>query len=51
MAALRDGRIDASKLESEVLRLDALPARFPELVANRDTLIKVIVDFSAEGAA
>lgn len=51
MAALRDGRIDASKLESEGLRLDALPARFPELVANRDTLIKVIVDFSTEGAA
>jgi 2-desacetyl-2-hydroxyethyl bacteriochlorophyllide A dehydrogenase len=51
MAALRDGRIDASKLESEVLRLDALPARFPELVANRDAIIKVIVDFSTKGAA
>lgn len=51
MAALRDGRIDARKLESEVLRLDALPARFPDLVANRDAIIKVIVDFSTEGAA
>lgn len=51
MAALRDGRIDASKLESEVLRLDALPTRFPELVANRDAIIKVIVEFTHEGAA
>lgn len=51
MAALRDGRIDARKLESEVLRLEALPARFPELVAKRDAIIKVIVDFSTEGAA
>jgi 2-desacetyl-2-hydroxyethyl bacteriochlorophyllide A dehydrogenase len=51
MAALRDGRIDAAKLESEVLRLDALPTRFSELVANRDSIIKVIVDFSTKGAA
>ncbi len=51
IAALRSGAIDASKLESEVLRLDALPSRFPELVANRDAIIKVIVDFMPEGAA
>jgi 2-desacetyl-2-hydroxyethyl bacteriochlorophyllide A dehydrogenase len=51
MAALRSGQIDASKLESEVLRLDALPTRFPELVANRDAIIKVIVEFTPEGAA
>lgn len=51
MAALRSGKIDATKLETEVLRLDALPARFPELVANRDAIIKVIVDFTPEEAA
>lgn len=50
IAALRAGTIDTTALESEVLRLDALPARFPELVVNRDTIIKVIVDFSAEAA-
>ncbi len=46
MAALRDGRIDAERLESEVLALADLPARFPDLVANRDAIIKVIVDFT-----
>jgi len=51
MAALRDGRIDSTKLESEVLRLNDLPARFPDLVTNRDAIIKVIVDFSDAGAA
>lgn len=51
MAALRSGQIDAAELETEVLRLEALPARFPELVANRDAIIKVIVDFSTEEAA
>lgn len=51
MAALRDGLIDTSKLESEVLRLDNLPARFPKLAANRDTIIKVIVEFAPEAAA
>jgi 2-desacetyl-2-hydroxyethyl bacteriochlorophyllide A dehydrogenase len=51
MAAMRDGLIDATKLASEVLRLDALPARFPALVADRDTIIKVIVDFTTAGAA
>lgn len=51
MAALRDGRIDAAKLESEVLALADLPARLPELVAQRDAIIKVIVDFTAGGSA
>lgn len=51
MAALRSGQIDATKLESEVLALADLPARFPGLVANRDGIIKVIVDFAAQGAA
>lgn len=50
MAALRDGVVDSDLLASEVLTLDALPARFPQLVANRDQIIKVIVDFTG-GAA
>ncbi|WP_231575886.1 zinc-binding alcohol dehydrogenase family protein [Pseudorhodobacter ferrugineus] len=45
MTALRTGAIDAALLESEVLTLADLPARFPDLVANRDGIIKVIVDF------
>jgi 2-desacetyl-2-hydroxyethyl bacteriochlorophyllide A dehydrogenase len=51
MLALRTGQIDAGALESEVLSLSALPQRFPDLVANRDHIIKVIVDFSIGAAA
>ncbi len=50
MEALSDGRIDARQIISEVMPLDALPARFPQLVANRETLIKVVVGLK-EGVA
>jgi 2-desacetyl-2-hydroxyethyl bacteriochlorophyllide A dehydrogenase len=43
MAALSDGSIDAGRIVSETLALADLPDRFPELVANREALIKVVV--------
>lgn len=46
MAALRGGVVDSDRLASEVLALGDLPARFPALVANREQVIKVIVDFT-----
>lgn len=51
MQAIRRGQIDTAKIESEVMTLAELPARFPDLVANREGLIKVIVDFADAGAA
>jgi threonine dehydrogenase-like Zn-dependent dehydrogenase len=50
MTALRKGRIDAALLETEVLALADLPARLPKLAAQRDAIIKVIVDFAGKGA-
>jgi 2-desacetyl-2-hydroxyethyl bacteriochlorophyllide A dehydrogenase len=47
MAALASGQIDAAQIISEVMPLTALPERFPQLVANRAALIKVIVDMQA----
>lgn len=46
MDALRGGAIDADRLASEVLPLGDLPDRFPALVADREALIKVIVQVS-----
>ncbi|WP_210402110.1 zinc-binding alcohol dehydrogenase family protein [Pseudotabrizicola formosa] len=43
MRALSDGTIDAGRIISETLPLADLPARFPALVADREALIKVVV--------
>jgi len=45
MAALANGAIDSDALLSETLRLDDLPARFPALAKDRESLIKAIVTF------
>lgn len=44
MAALTSGQIDSAKLVSEVVALTDLPRRLPELVLQRETLIKALVD-------
>lgn len=49
MRALSDGSINAAQITSEILPLADLPARFPGLVANREALIKVVVQIG--GAA
>jgi threonine dehydrogenase-like Zn-dependent dehydrogenase len=49
MQALSDGQIDAGQIVSEVLPLADLPARLPALVANRETLIKVVVQIGGQG--
>ena len=46
--ALRNGDIDSAKLEPAVLNLSELPKRFPELVKDRETLTKVIIDFAED---
>lgn len=43
MQAFADGSIAAEQIVSEVLPLADLPARFPALVANREALLKVVV--------
>ena len=43
MSALREGRIDADALLSAELPLAELPRRFPELVHDREGLIKAVV--------
>lgn len=43
MQALSDGSIEAARIVSETVALADLPARFPQLVANREALIKVVV--------
>ena len=48
MQALSDGTIDASRVISEALPLADLPARFPALVANREALIKVVVQIGGQ---
>ena len=49
MAALRSGDVSAAALLSERIALADLPARLPELAADRGRLIKAIV--MLEGAA
>ena len=46
--ALSDGTIDAARIVSETLPLAELPARFPALVANRESLIKVVVQIGGQ---
>lgn len=43
MAAIRDGHIDTNALLSAEIALDDLPTRFPELAADRESLIKAVV--------
>lgn len=43
IAAMRAGEIDTDALLSEVIPLDRLPDRFGELVADRETIIKIVV--------
>ena len=47
MAALRSGAVDAKALLSERIALADLPARLPELAADRGRLIKAIVTLEA----
>ncbi|WP_210134392.1 zinc-binding alcohol dehydrogenase family protein [Pseudotabrizicola sediminis] len=48
MQALSDGTIDVARIISETLPLADLPARFPALVANREALIKVVVQIGGQ---
>ncbi|MDO9637105.1 MAG: zinc-binding alcohol dehydrogenase family protein [Pseudotabrizicola sp.] len=48
MQALSDGTIDAARITSETLPLADLPARFPALVANREALIKIVVQVGGQ---
>lgn len=43
IAAIRSGAIDTAALHSETLTIDDLPARFPALAADRETLVKAVV--------
>lgn len=47
MEALRTKKIDSDALCSQVLGLDEIEARFPELAADRSNLIKAIVRIAA----
>ncbi|MFV0491079.1 MAG: zinc-binding alcohol dehydrogenase family protein [Pseudorhodobacter sp.] len=49
MAAFREGRIDARTITSEVIDLTDMPARFPALAADRDGIVKAVVQIG--GAA
>lgn len=49
MAAIRAGEVDTGALLSETLRLGGLEQRFPELAADRETLVKAVVLIGAEG--
>ncbi|MDO8884712.1 MAG: zinc-binding alcohol dehydrogenase family protein [Pseudotabrizicola sp.] len=48
MQALTDDSIDAARIISETLPLQDLPTRFPALVANREALIKVVVQIGGQ---
>lgn len=43
MAAMRSGDIQSEKLCSELMTMDQLATRFPELAKSRDNLIKAVV--------
>ncbi|MDD7973774.1 zinc-binding alcohol dehydrogenase family protein [Roseinatronobacter alkalisoli] len=43
MAAMRSGQISADALISQVVALADLPVRFPALVADRESIVKVLV--------
>ncbi|TCP33704.1 zinc-binding alcohol dehydrogenase family protein [Sphingomonas sp. BK235] len=47
IAAIRDGTIDTAALHTDSVAARDLPARFPELIARADTVLKAIVDFDA----
>lgn len=44
IAALAAGEIDTNALRTHTVRLDTLPDQFEDLLTNRDTVIKAIVE-------
>ena len=48
MDAFSDGTLDAARIVSETVTLSDLPGRFPALVANREALIKVVVQIGGQ---
>ena len=43
IAALKNGEIDASALQTHSLNIDEMPIRFPELIADADRVLKAVV--------